>query len=207
MRRAISCVGAVVAATLFSLPALAATCGTSGGPGVWIDVGAATSCVGTGNGLVLDTGTDPLLAFDRDTTKTGDNRTPALTVVFTPISLTTGFQTDGSFSFNTAGLTNVKLGFQLTTFHGDFTHPDWFVFSLPNGTGSGTFDSDFSFTANGFELFSDPINYVVLYGELGGNQNETPIPGAVWLLGSVLGGGAGFKKWRNRRRNAALAPA
>jgi hypothetical protein len=208
MRHAISCVGAALAATLFSLPALAATCGNSGGPGVWIDVSGATSCAQTGNGLVLDTVTDPFKVFDLDTTKTGDNRAPVLTVVFSPISLTSGFQTDGTFSFNTAGLTNVKLGFQLNTIGGILNPtPDWFIFNLPNGTGSGGFDADFAITANGFELPSDPILYAVLYGQLGGNQNETPIPGAVWLLGSVLGGGAGIKKWRNRRRKAALAAA
>lgn len=31
----------------------------------------------------------------------------------------------------------------------------------------------------------------------------TPLPGAVWLLGSVLAGGAGFGRWRKKRKAAA----
>jgi hypothetical protein len=32
------------------------------------------------------------------------------------------------------------------------------------------------------------------------SQNETPLPAALPLLGSVLGGGFAFSKWRRRRR-------
>ena len=36
----------------------------------------------------------------------------------------------------------------------------------------------------------------------------TPLPAAVWLLGSVLAGGAGFGRWRKRKaKRAALVPA
>ncbi len=35
-------------------------------------------------------------------------------------------------------------------------------------------------------------------------QNETPVPGALWLFGSVLAGAAGFNKYR-RKRNSASA--
>jgi hypothetical protein len=38
--------------------------------------------------------------------------------------------------------------------------------------------------------------------------NPTPLPAAVWLLGSVLAGGAGFGRWRKRKaKSAAIAPA
>jgi hypothetical protein len=37
----------------------------------------------------------------------------------------------------------------------------------------------------------------------GPNPPGTPIPGAAFLMGSVLAGGAGFGAWRRRRRNAA----
>lgn len=33
----------------------------------------------------------------------------------------------------------------------------------------------------------------------------TPLPGAVWLLGSVLAGGAGFSRWRKRKAKNAMA--
>ena len=36
----------------------------------------------------------------------------------------------------------------------------------------------------------------------GGHQNETPLPAAVWLMGTVLGGGAGFGAWRKRKKAA-----
>ena len=34
----------------------------------------------------------------------------------------------------------------------------------------------------------------------------TPLPGAVWLFGTVLAGGAGFGRWRKKRK-AQLATA
>jgi hypothetical protein len=39
------------------------------------------------------------------------------------------------------------------------------------------------------------------------NQGTTPLPGAVWLFGTVLAGGAGFGQWRKRRKAAAIAAA
>ena len=37
----------------------------------------------------------------------------------------------------------------------------------------------------------------------GSCDNTTPIPGAVWLFGTVLAGGAGFGRWRKKRKQAA----
>jgi hypothetical protein len=37
----------------------------------------------------------------------------------------------------------------------------------------------------------------------GGGQNETPLPGAVLLMGSILGGGAGIGAWRKRKKKIA----
>ncbi len=34
---------------------------------------------------------------------------------------------------------------------------------------------------------------------------HTPLPGAVWLMGSILGGGAGFRAWRRRRKASAAS--
>jgi hypothetical protein len=36
----------------------------------------------------------------------------------------------------------------------------------------------------------------------GGNQNETPLPGAVLLMSTVLGGGAGIGAWRRRKKKS-----
>ena len=37
--------------------------------------------------------------------------------------------------------------------------------------------------------------------------DPTPIPGAVWLFGTVIAGGVGFGRWRRKRKNAASATA
>ena len=39
----------------------------------------------------------------------------------------------------------------------------------------------------------------------GGGPGDTPLPAAVWLLGSVLAGGAGFGRWRKRKAKRATA--
>ncbi len=36
-------------------------------------------------------------------------------------------------------------------------------------------------------------------------QLTTPLPAAVWLMGSILGGGAGVRAWRKRKREAKAA--
>ena len=33
--------------------------------------------------------------------------------------------------------------------------------------------------------------------------SENPIPAAVWLFGTVLAGGAGYGRWRKKRKQAA----
>jgi hypothetical protein len=39
----------------------------------------------------------------------------------------------------------------------------------------------------------------------GGGQNEAPLPAAVWLMGSILGGGAGVGAWRRRKQRTKAA--
>jgi hypothetical protein len=40
----------------------------------------------------------------------------------------------------------------------------------------------------------------------GGHQNgDTPLPAAVWLMGTILGGGAGVGAWRRRKQRAKVA--
>jgi hypothetical protein len=51
----------------------------------------------------------------------------------------------------------------------------------------------------------DDINVVA---SVNAPPTATPLPGAVWLLGTVLAGGAGFGRWRKRKATrAALGPA
>lgn len=55
---------------------------------------------------------------------------------------------------------------------------------------------------NAFEFTSLTASCV---GEVcrGGGPGDTPVPGAVFLMGSVLAGGAGFGAWRRRRNKVA----
>ena len=41
----------------------------------------------------------------------------------------------------------------------------------------------------------------------GPGPSQTPIPGALWLFGTVLAGGAGLGRWRNKRRKAVALAA
>jgi len=54
---------------------------------------------------------------------------------------------------------------------------------------------------NAFE-FSNLVSTCVGAGCGGPGPGETPIPGAAFLMGSVLAGGAGFGAWRRRRKAA-----
>jgi hypothetical protein len=58
----------------------------------------------------------------------------------------------------------------------------------------------------GFEEFSDfKISDLVALGDAADPPASTPLPGAVWLFGTVLAGAAGFGKWRRRRRAFSAA--
>jgi hypothetical protein len=96
---------------------------------------------------------------------------------------------------------NFVLGFQFRDKGLLDPNPDWILVGLPDPAGGGSFDADFN--AVFLDLPSDAIEYVVLYGSQSAGQGagpgETPLPGAVWLLGSVLAGAAGLKKYRNSK--------
>ncbi len=219
MRRTLVALVVVSSMTVFSVPAFAGRCGTAG-LGVFIDVNqtgsgaGGVSCYNTGTGTLLNTGasTDPVLSTVSgvsvlDTTQPLFLGTPTLNVSFTPNGLNAN-ATDGTFSFNATGLSNVKIGFQLQDRHFLDANPDWFVFNLlPPVTGNGNFDADNqSLFTLFFELPADDIQYVVLYGTTvtsGGTSASTPLPAAIWLMGSVLGGGAGFGAWRKRKQAKA----
>lgn len=61
-------------------------------------------------------------------------------------------------------------------------------------------------TNGGGNVRVDDIN--VLAKDNSPTPAATPLPGAVWLLGTILAGGAGFGRWRKRKaKRAALGPA
>ena len=93
-----------------------------------------------------------------------------------------------------------------------------FSFHVTNFTGlssaSGQYDSKDIFFA--VDIFKALDCYGSCTGAVGAtlagtprdddNPPGTPIPGAVWLFGTVLAGGAGFGRWRKKRK-AQLVPA
>ena len=64
------------------------------------------------------------------------------------------------------------------------------------------FDTTFGLSHNGqpdFEDVKGVFTLLALPNDRAG-ENETPLPGAVWLFGTVLAGGAGFGRWRKKRK-------
>ena len=75
--------------------------------------------------------------------------------------------------------------------------PDWVAFLLAPGTTEG----DWTISSQGF-------SHALLYGQLSTenenvNVSENPIPGALWLFGTVIAGGAGYSRWRKKRKQTA----
>lgn len=70
-------------------------------------------------------------------------------------------------------------------------------------SGQGSFDADALFGLT----VSDPIEYAVLYGTQspGAGPGQAPIPGALWLFGTIVVGAAGFKKLNKRGLSFAAA--
>lgn len=87
-----------------------------------------------------------------------------------------------------------------------------FVFDVTISSGSFTgwdpgFKIDWNGSKNNYNLVSLPL--APTFGPGPGPApapGDTPIPGALWLFGTVLAGGAGFGRWR-KKRNTQLAIA
>ena len=76
----------------------------------------------------------------------------------------------------------------------DLTHnaTDWFAFGL-NDTGGPDDNHD------------DYVGFALVSRSPGGGPGTTPIPGALPLFSTVLGGGLAFSTWRKRRKNKGAA--
>jgi hypothetical protein len=73
--------------------------------------------------------------------------------------------------------------------------PDWVAFLLAPGTTEG----DWTISDQG-------LSHAILYGQLSTENekvSENPIPGALWLFGTVIAGGAGYSRWRKKRKQTA----
>jgi hypothetical protein len=53
----------------------------------------------------------------------------------------------------------------------------------------------------------DQVNWDAVTLTSAADVGTTPIPGALWLMGSVLAGSAGATRWRRKRKSARLAMA
>ncbi len=73
---------------------------------------------------------------------------------------------------------------------------DFVVFSIALGVLSGLWNTSL--------LDNKDLSHISFYdGQTpNGGGGEVPLPGAIWLMGTVLAGGAGFGAWRRRRQAA-----
>ena len=155
--------------------------------------GGSAGCADSGNGASLNaTGTDPVPSGIVPIDSTGN--TTAYVGINGELSIS-----GSSFAFAApSGYYNFYLGFQ-----GDVSseNPDWAVFQLPAG-----------FTTGEWAIIGgDPsLVHAILYGQAcppagcpnEGPVGETPLPGAIFLMGSALVGGGGLTLLRRRRRAA-----
>ena len=69
---------------------------------------------------------------------------------------------------------------------------------LANVADGGIWECD---TCTVSQLDSGYGNQTLAFGDVTpGTTGHTPIPGAVWLFGTVLAGGAGYGRWRKKRK-------
>lgn len=191
---------AAVASVVLSSAAGAVTC-PIGGTGVEMSIATSgVTCGPSGNGNLITGNNDVInkLApgyLTLDTTAT-------LGVV--PLTITGLNTATGGFSFTpSASYDNYIIGFQTTDSN---PKPDYFSFFLPAGVVSGTWAILNGVLAH--PSATTTLTLAVLYGELVNTTTTTvtatPLPGAVFLFGTVLAGGFGVKKWRSRVKRRGL---
>jgi len=87
----------------------------------------------------------------------------------------------------------------------DWDAPIALAFGNGGLLGIELFDTDFLLAHDGQVHYSDVKAKFTLLLEP--TQQEappgTPIPGAVWLFGTVIAGGAGYGRWRRKRKQIA----
>ena len=172
-----------LAAALLSQPAYAVSC--PGSPATTdreFTISADASCLDYGTGNIGQAQNDPFLADNPTYQNLGE------------LTITSGAGTaSGTFTITQALLDstdNLALGFK--SGEGQFD-PDWAVFLLSATVAAGVYTFSIDPTIAG------GLSHIVIYG------NPVPLPGALLLMGTVLAGGVGYRKLRNRRRNAAIA--
>ena len=194
---------AVLAAVMFGSSALAATVSCPGTAATTdrefgLTTAVAATCLSiSGSGNINGNG-DAInnFSFDGATFLTVDKSDTDNTFVGVDGEITiTGDPNSGHFTLALpAGYKNFILALKSGSGTLD---PDWVAFLLAPGTTEG----DWTISSQGF-------SHAILYAQLSpANENvnvsENPIPGALWLFGTVIAGGAGYSRWRKKRKQTA----
>jgi len=192
-------IAAVAFAVVFGSSAYAATVSCPGTPGTTDrEFGLTTSVAATclayapGNINMNNDAINQLGYVNIDKSDTND----AFVGVDGEITITGG-PNSGHFTLALpAGYKNFVLALKSGVGQRD---PDWVAFLLAAGTTEG----DWTISSQGF---SHANLYAQLCAECSTekeNGPETPIPGALWLFGSVVAGSVGYGRWRKKQKQAA----
>jgi hypothetical protein len=219
-----SILGAVAFATVIAQPAFAVTVFSD-------DFNRAVSTT-VGNNWTESESSTGAVAIVHDTGAVGDNQLQLLgnngnDAIDQAVAQLGGLSTAGltniTLSFNYLGITSTDAD--------DLLHAEWKLHSAATWTSLQTFalgDTTLPLNASGSLAFGATaddalidirlytavsngtpgstegafIDDVVLFGTAA--ASATPIPGALWLFGTVLAGGAGFGRWRKKRKTAAI---
>ena len=203
---------AFAAASMISTTTQAATCGPGGGTHTFTLTtgGADASCFAYGegnlNGNVTQNGLSTTFVAAGYSLPVPTKADPMIYNGFTFLGKTDtpGAPADGNWSFDVTSLYNVYV---FAWKVGNDASPNWAAFLLENIASLGALTGAYGISpdqAGGMSHFNVYGFYDPNLPPAGG-PGETPIPGAAFLMGSVLAGGAGFGAWRRRRREKFAA--
>lgn len=184
MRSILGFVATAAVSAMFLTSAHAATCGSTNGNSDQVTV------IVSGTDAICSTLNGPYVAPAGllDLTSTNLSITPP-----PPYSIDT---TGVDFTIKPISGTNTYDNFELV-FNNDngSPTPDSFYFTFPGGQLIGTFSLLFGGNTQTTDVF--------LYGLLKSSAGVVPLPGALPLLGSVLGAAFLLSTWRRKRRGIA----
>ena len=181
-----------------SASAYAATCPAGAGasdPRIVLLTGPAATCVGTGDGTVDNPGGDEIVTIQ--------GAGPSTTTTSGPLTVTIDADKTGSFSLS-ATIWDLFSSLWLTIKDGNLADGfQWGTFSLVSGVLTGDWEI---WGKKGTQ--AKDLSHMTLWGvERPGGSGEVPLPGALFLFGTVLAGSYGFARWKKERRKGQVAAA